>query len=350
MKIEATQISKDQPPYLIAEISANHNGSIQSALELIQQAKNSGASAVKLQTYTADTLTLNLSSPDFTISGGLWAGRSLHDLYSEAHTPWVWHEDLFNEARRIGITIFSSPFDSTAVELLEGLGAPAYKIASFEILDLELIRTVASTGKPLIMSTGLASLREIEEAYGAALDSGASEVALLHCLSSYPAPISEYKLGSIAKLAELFNCEVGLSDHTIGNDIAIASIALGATIVEKHFTLNTSGVGPDDSFSMDSQGLLQLRKSVDAVWESLGFDDFKIQPSELENIRFRRSLYFVRNLSVGEIITRDHVRSIRPGFGIPPKHISELLGKKSPSEAVAGERVTHEFLEMCRLD
>lgn len=345
MKIESREIDSTNPPYIIAEISANHNGSLETAINLIRAAKENGADAVKLQTYTADTLTLKSTKPDFLIKGGLWDGRSLHDLYQEAHTPWHWHADLFSEAKSEGITIFSSPFDATAVDLLENLNAPAYKIASFEIVDHELIRIAAQTGKPLIISTGLASLAEIEEAYDVATGNGAAEVALLHCLSAYPSPAREYKLGSIQKLKEIFNCEVGLSDHTIGNDIAIAATSIGATLLEKHFTWDTNGGGPDDSFSMDSTGLKSLRSSVDVAWQSLGFANFEIQPSESQNIRFRRSLYFVKDIEAGEIITGDHVRSIRPGFGIPPKHLNELIGKESPITAEAGDRVTADHLK-----
>ena len=344
MKIEKREIGQQSKPYIIAELSANHNGSIDRAISLIGAAKASGADAIKLQTYTADTLTIDSSKSDFVIKGGLWDKRTLYDLYQEAHTPWNWHKDLFLEAKSQDITIFSSPFDSTAVDLLENLGAPAYKIASFEIVDLELIKTVASTGKPLIISTGLANIDEIEEAFNTAKQAGAEEVALLHCLSSYPAPPSEYKLNSIQRLREVFGCEAGLSDHTVGNDIALASVALGATIIEKHFTQNTAGDGPDDSFSMDASGLEQLRKSVDIAWSAMGFDEFRIQESEKDNLRFRRSLYFVRDIAVGQVITDEDVRSIRPGYGIEPKHLASLIGRPSPDNYSAGDRVTHDFL------
>ena len=344
MKIENREIGQQARPYIIAELSANHHGSIDRALSLIGTAKASGADAIKLQTYTADTLTIDSSKPDFVIKGGLWDKRTLYDLYQEAHTPWHWHKELFLEAKSHDITIFSSPFDSTAVDLLENLGAPAYKIASFEIVDLELIKTVASTGKPLIISTGLANLNEIEEAFDTARQAGAEVVALLHCLSSYPAPPSEYKLNSIQRLRETFGCEAGLSDHTVGNDIAIASVALGATIIEKHFTQNTSGDGPDDSFSMDASDLVRLRQSVDTAWSSLGFDEFQVQESEKNNLRFRRSLYFVRDIVVGQIFTDKDVRSIRPGYGVEPKHLASLIGRPSPENYSAGDRVTQEDL------
>lgn len=348
MKIGNVAIGVDSPPYIIAEVSANHNGSIANAIRLIEQAKMCGASAVKLQTYTADTLTIESAEPDFLIQGGLWSGRTLYDLYREAGTPWEWHKELFQEAQRQGITIFSSPFDETAVQLLEDLNAPAYKVASFEITDLSLIKTVASTGKPVILSTGLANLREIEEAYTVARDSGASDIALLHCVSSYPAPTKEYKLGTIPALRELFPCEVGLSDHSLGNEVAIGAIALGASIIEKHFTLDVQGAGPDDSFSMNAQGLSDLRSSAMAIWEARGFDNFEIQPSEVKNVQFRRSLYIVRDIEVGEVLTRNHVRSIRPGYGVAPKYLNELVGKRSPEALKAGARVTQSFLEAVR--
>jgi pseudaminic acid synthase len=344
LKIDNREIGQHCRPYVIAELSANHNGSLDRAMTLIGEAKASGADAIKLQTYTADTLTIDSSKPDFIINGGLWDKRTLYDLYQEAHTPWHWHKDLFLEAKRTCITIFSSPFDPTAIDLLENLGAPAYKIASFEIVDLELIKIAASTGKPLIISTGLANLSEIEEAFSTAKEAGAKEIALLHCLSSYPAPPSEYKLNSIERLREIFGCEVGLSDHTVGNDIAIASVALGATIIEKHFTADTSGDGPDDSFSMDAAGLRALRESADTAWSALGFDDFKVQESERANLRFRRSLYFVRDVTEGQILTGEDIRSIRPGYGIPPKHLASLVGLPSPQNYSAGDRVTPEVL------
>ncbi|QKJ25931.1 pseudaminic acid synthase [Aquiluna borgnonia] len=345
MRIDGREIGVNKPPYLIAEISANHNGSLSRALDLIAAAKRNGASAVKLQTYTADTLTIQSAKSDFQINGGIWDGRTLYDLYQQAHTPWEWHQELFDAASEIGITIFSSPFDASAVELLERLNAPAYKIASFEIVDLELIRIAASTGKPLIISTGLASLEEITEAYDVAMESGAEDVALLHCLSSYPAPASEYKLNTIEKLRSIFDSQIGLSDHTVGNDVALAAISLGATIIEKHFTWDTTSGGPDDSFSMDPSGLKSLRESADRVWESLGFDNFAIQPSERDNIRFRRSLYFVKDVKRGEMLSRDHVRSIRPGYGVAPKFLKKIIGKNAPVAFYAGDPVTKEVLD-----
>lgn len=345
MIINGRKIGTAQKPYIIAEISANHNGSLERAKRIIRAAKESGADAVKLQTYTADTLTIDSDMPGFLIDGGLWDGRTLYELYDQAHTPWSWHGELFQTASDLDITIFSSPFDKSAIDLLEGLGAPAYKIASFEIVDLSLIAYAASTGKPLIISTGLASLSEIDEAVEVAKSQGCEELALLHCLSSYPAPSSEYKLHTIPALKARFNLEIGLSDHTVGNLVPAAAVALGATILEKHFTENTQGGGPDDIFSMDSNGLSDLRTAVDVTWSSLGFDDFARQVSEQDNLRFKRSLYFVKDLAKGDIITSEHVRSIRPGFGVHPKHLESILGKKISSSALRGMPLTPEILE-----
>jgi len=326
--IDKRSIGSGEKPYIIAEISANHNGSLDRAKRLVLAAKKSGADAVKLQTYTADTLTLKSTEPDFMITGGLWDGRSLYDLYEEAQTPWAWHEELFKAAQDAEITIFSSPFDRTAVDLLEALDAPAYKIASFEIIDHDLISYAARTGKPMIISTGLATLLEIEEAVEVAKSNGCGDLALLHCLSSYPAPPYEYKLHTIPELRKKFGLEIGLSDHTVGNVVSTAAVALGASIVEKHFTESTSGLGPDDSFSMDSRGLANLRTELDVTWASLGFDDYNRQESELSNLRFRRSLYFVKDLEVGDILVEGDVRSIRPGYGIAPKRLHDILGQK----------------------
>ena len=345
MIVDKRSIGTGEKPYIIAEISANHNGSLDRAKRLVLAAKQSGADAVKLQTYTADTLTLKSIEPDFMIKGGLWDGKSLHDLYEEAHTPWVWHEELFKTARDAEITIFSSPFDRTAVDLLEAMDAPAYKIASFEIIDHDLISYAARTGKPMIISTGLASLLEIEEAVEIAQSNGCGDLALLHCLSSYPAPPEEYKLHTIQKLRKEFGLEVGLSDHTVGNVVPTAAVALGASMVEKHFTESTSGAGPDDSFSMDSKGLVDLRTGLDVTWASLGFDDYNRQPSEISNLRFRRSLYFVKDLNAGDILVEGDVRSIRPGYGMAPKRLHDVLGQKMPLSVSRGTAVSQEIFD-----
>lgn len=327
IKIAGRQIGPGHPPYIIAELSANHNGNLDQALRIIDAAHQSGADAVKIQTYRPDTITLNSEAQDFQITDGLWAGRTLYDLYEWAHTPWDWHEALFLHAKTCGITIFSSPFDATAVDLLEELGAPAYKIASFEAVDLPLIRYVASKGKPMIISTGMADLNEITEAVEAARAGGCAELALLHCVSGYPAPASDYNLATLANMAAIYDVPVGLSDHTVDNATAIASVALGATIIEKHMTLDRSGSGPDDSFSIEPDVFAALCTSARTAWEAIGTVNYGRKSSEAANVKFRRSLYFVRDMQAGDIINPDCIRSVRPGYGLPPKHYNRLIGK-----------------------
>lgn len=325
--INGRKISAKHEPYVIAELSANHNGSLETAFTLLNVAKNSGASAVKLQTYTADTITLNCDSDEFRIKSGLWEGRTLYDLYQEAHMPWEWHKPLFDYARELEITIFSSPFDRTAVDLLEDLNAPAYKIASFEAVDLPLIKYVAATGKPMIISTGMADKEEIAEAIQAAYDGGCKELAILHCVSGYPAPAEDYNLRTIQDMASSFNIPVGLSDHTLDNTTAIASVVLGASIIEKHFTLDRNGGGPDDSFSLEPEGLKQLCVGAKTAWQALGQVDYGRKSSEQGNAQFRRSLYFVKDMKAGDVIDETCIRSVRPGFGLAPKFYDEILGK-----------------------
>jgi pseudaminic acid synthase len=325
--IDGRVIGAETCPYVIAEISANHNGNIERAVKLIEAAKNGGANAVKLQTYRPDTITLNCNSEDFRIRGGLWDGRTLYELYQEAHTPWEWHSTLFAHARQHGITIFSSPFDNSAVDLLEDLNAPAYKIASFEAVDIALIKYVASTGKPMIISTGLADADEIQDAIDAAREGGCKELALLHCVSGYPAPAADYNLHTIRDMIQRFGLVTGLSDHTLDNTTAITSVAMGASIIEKHFTLDRKGGGPDDSFSLQPAELAALCKDSKTAWEALGQVDYGRKPSEKNNVKFRRSLYFVRDLKAGDVITADAVRSVRPGFGLAPKLIDQIIGK-----------------------
>ncbi|WP_416545146.1 pseudaminic acid synthase [Limnohabitans sp. DCL3] len=329
--ISGRKIGAAYPPYIIAEMSANHNGKIQSALKIIEEAKRVGADAIKMQTYTPDTLTLKSSLPDFQITEGIWSGYTLYDLYKWAHTPWSWHKPLFEYARQLDITIFSSPFDKTAVDLLEDLNAPAYKIASFEVIDLELIRYVAKTGKPLIISTGMADAYEIQEAIDAAYSGGCKELAILHCVSGYPAPAGDYKLRTISDMISRFGLVTGLSDHTLDNATAIASVALGASIIEKHFTLDRSGGGPDDSFSLEPDDMKKLCRDSLTAWQALGPSgavDYSRSSSEQGNIKFRRSLYFIRKLSAGTVIGPDDVRCVRPGFGLPPKYLDKIIGKK----------------------
>lgn len=327
ISIAGRRIAIDEPPYVIAELSANHNGKLETALSIIKEAKAAGADAVKLQTYRPDTITLDCDSEEFRIHGGLWDGRTLYELYEEAHMPWEWHKPLFDYARQLGITIFSSPFDNTAVDLLEDLNAPAYKIASFEAVDLPLIKYVASTGKPMIISTGMADAEEIQEAIGAAREGGCKELAILHCVSGYPAPAADYNLRTIPDMIQRFGLVTGLSDHTLDNTIAITSVALGASIIEKHFTLNRNGGGPDDSFSLEPKELEALCCDSKTAWAAMGKVDYGRKSSEQGNVQFRRSLYFVKALRAGETISVDSVRSVRPGFGLPPKHLEHIIGR-----------------------
>ncbi len=325
--IAGRKIGTDEPPYVIAELSANHNGNFETAKKIVEEAKKAGADAIKLQTYTADTITLDCDSPDFKINGGLWDGRTLYELYQEAHMPWEWHAPLFDYARKLDITIFSSPFDNTAVDLLEGLNAPAYKIASFEAVDLPLIKYVASTGKPMIISTGMADAEEIAEAIEAAREGGCKELAILHCVSGYPAPAQDYNLRTIPDMIQRHGLVTGLSDHTLDNTTAITSIALGASIIEKHFTLDRSGGGPDDSFSLEPAELVALCRDTKTAWAALGKVDYGRKSSEQGNVQFRRSLYFVKDLKSGERITSESIRSVRPGFGLAPKKLGDLIGR-----------------------
>ncbi len=341
--IDGVSIGTEYPPYIIAEMSANHNGSLDNAKKIIEAAKNCGASAVKIQTYRPDTITIDCDTEDFRIHGGLWNGRTLFDLYKEAHMPWEWHKPLFEHAKALDLTIFSSPFDRTAIDLLEDLNAPAYKIASCEAIDLALIKYAASTKKPLIISTGMADDSEIYEAICAAHEGGCREIAILHCVSGYPAPPEDYNLRTIFDMHKKFRVVTGLSDHTISNTTAIASIATGASIIEKHFTLNKNGGGPDDSFSLDPEGLGELCKESFVAWKAMGKVDYSPKASELGSIQFRRSLYFVTNIKAGETITSSHIRSIRPGYGIAPKYLDQLIGKKLTKDADYGQPVKWEY-------
>jgi N-acetylneuraminate synthase len=345
INIAGRRIGLGEPPFIIAEMSANHNGNLDTALRIIEAAKKAGADAVKLQTYTPDTITLDSDAPEFHIRGGLWDGRTLYDLYREAHMPWDWHAPLFAHARKVGITIFSSPFDTTAVDLLEDMNAPAYKIASFEAVDLPLIKYVASTGKPMIISTGMADAEEIGEAIEAARAGGCHELAILHCVSGYPAPAADYNLATLPEMQRRFGLVTGLSDHTLDNTTAISSVALGASIIEKHFTLDRSGGGPDDSFSLEPGELAALCKDARTAWSALGKVDFGRKSSEQGNAQFRRSLYFVKDLKAGDLITEDAVRSVRPGFGLAPKHLDAVLGRRVKTDVNHGVAVTWNHIE-----
>lgn len=344
MLINNRKIGLKETPYIIAELSANHNGSKESARQLIEVAKNSGADAVKLQTYTADTITLDSSADDFVIKDGLWQGQTLYELYKQAYTPWEWHKELFDYASALDLTIFSSPFDSTAVDLLEDLNTPAYKIASFEAIDLPLIRYVAQTGKPMIISTGMADFAEIEESIETAREAGCRELAILHCVSGYPAPAEDYNLRTLIDMRERFDIPVGLSDHTLDNTTAIAAVALGACIVEKHFTLDRSRGGPDDSFSLEPNELTALCRDTKTAWQALGQVDYGLKSSEQGNVKFRRSLYFVKDMESGDIIDETCIRSVRPGYGLAPKYFDSIIGKRVEQSVFFGSAVTWEVV------
>jgi N-acetylneuraminate synthase len=327
IEIDGRKIGKNYPPYVIAELSANHNGNLEHALRIIDMAKSMGSDAIKLQTYTADTMTIDCNNEDFQIHGGLWDGYDLYELYKWAHTPFDWHKIMFDHARKIGITCFSTPFDETAVDLLEDLNTPAYKIASFEAIDLPLIRYVAQTKKPLIISTGMANLDEITEAVDTARDAGARDLILLHCISGYPAPIEQSNLLTIADLSKRFNVVTGLSDHTMGTTASVVGVALGASVIEKHVTLDRSHKGPDSEFSLEPDELKRLCREAKDAWRALGKVGYERKPVEDENIKFRRSIYVVKDIKAGEKITEDNIRRIRPGFGLLPKYFSQVIGE-----------------------
>ncbi len=336
IEIAGRKIGPDFPPYIIAELSANHNGDINRAYQIMEEAKKAGADAIKLQSYTHETITMDCDSEEFQIHGGLWDGKTLYELYKDAHMPWDWHKPLFDKAKELGITIFSSPFDFTAVDLLEELDAPAYKIASFEVIDLPLIKRVAQTGKPMIISTGMANEEEIAEAIKTAQENGCKELVVLHCVSGYPAPAEQYNLRTIADIAERFNVLSGLSDHTIDNATAVTSIALGACLIEKHVTMDRNGGGADDSFSLEPSELKELCADTKTAWQALGQVNYKRTEAEKGNVKFRRSLYVVNDIKKGELFTEEHVRSIRPGNGILPKYLDDVLGSHATEDISFG--------------
>ncbi|WP_429034315.1 pseudaminic acid synthase [Aeromonas veronii] len=345
MQIDLRPINQEQAPYVIAELSANHNGNLDRALAIMTAAKAAGASAVKLQTYRPGTITLKSDRPEFQIHGGLWDGHCLYDLYEWAHTPWEWHQALFAKGRELELTVFSSPFDFSAVDLLESLDCPAYKIASFELVDLPLIRYAAQTGKPLIMSTGMANEAEIAAAVEMALKHGNGQLALLHCVSGYPAPAAEYNLRTIPMLRQRFGIEVGLSDHTLGSATAIAATALGATLLEKHFTLARADGGPDCAFSMEPAELTELVASVNTAHAALGVADYQLTASEQGNRAFRRSLYLVKEMVAGEVLTAEHIKSVRPALGLPPADYDRLIGKRVNRSLSANQPLSWEWID-----
>ena len=344
ININNRKIGLNYSPYIVAELSANHNGDIQRAFDSILAAKEAGADAIKIQTYTADTMTIDCDREEFQITSGLWNGYSLYDLYKEAHTPYEWHKPLFDYAKKIDITIFSTPFDETAVDLLEGLDAPAYKIASFEMIDLPLVKYVAQTGKPMIISTGMANLEEIEEVVQVAKENGCQDLILLHCISSYPAPVEQSNLRTIPDLSEKFGVLSGLSDHTMGTIVATTSVALGACLIEKHFTLSRADKGPDSKFSLEPNELKQLCQDTKSAWKSLGVAGYKLKDSEKFGHKFRRSLYAVQNIKEGEEITKDNVKSIRPGLGLKPKYYKQILGKVAKYDIKFGTPLSFDII------
>ena len=327
VKIDNRPIGQDQPPFIIAEMSGNHNQSLERALEIVEAAAKTGAHALKIQTYTPDTMTLDLDEREFHISdpNSLWAGTSLYKLYGEAYTPWEWHKPIFDRARELGIIPFSTPFDDTAVDFLESLDVPCYKIASFENTDLPLIRRVAATGKPLIISTGMASIAELDDTVRAAREAGCKDLILLKCTSTYPATAQNTNILTIPHLREMFDCEVGLSDHTMGVGVSVGSVALGATVIEKHFTLNRADGGVDSSFSMEPAEMVQLVVETERAWQALGQVSYGATEAEKKSVQFRRSLYIVKDLKAGDVLTKENVRAIRPGFGLPAKYLEKVL-------------------------
>jgi pseudaminic acid synthase len=340
VEIDGRRIGPDEPPYIIAELSANHNGSLERALKTIDVAHQCGADAIKLQTYSADTMTIDCDAPEFMITGGLWDGYKLYDLYKWAETPYEWHEAMFEHARKRGITVFSTPFDETAVDLLESLNTPAYKIASFEIVDLPLIQYVAGTGKPMIMSTGMASEAEIEEAVTTARDAGCKDLVLLHCISSYPAPMDQANLRQMPELAHRFGTLPGLSDHTLGTTASVAAVALGACLIEKHFTLSRADKGPDSEFSLEPNELERLCTDTHDAWLAMGNAGFERQEAEAGSKVFRRSIYFVRDLPAGAVVQREDIRRIRPGMGLAPKYFDKLIGRRLKLAVTRGTAVS----------
>lgn len=337
--IAGRMLGPGYPPYVIAEMSGNHNGSLERAKELVHIAKLAGADAVKLQTYTADTITIRSSRPEFTVQEGLWKGRQLYDLYEEAHTPWSWHEELFALARNIGITIFSSPFDHTAVDLLESLEAPAFKIASAEIVDFGLMEYVASKGKPVIVSTGMATDAEIREAVSVLRTNGARELVVLHCNSGYPTPIEDLNLARIPYLQECLGTLVGLSDHSMGELSASVATALGCSVFEKHFTTDRNDGGVDGAFSLDRNELRKYCDTTRSAFAALGSPSTEVSSSEAGTRQFRRSLYFVKELKAGDVITATHIRSIRPANGLHTRHLDDLIGKRAAVDIAEGTPV-----------
>jgi len=346
LQIAGRPIGRSYEPFVVAEMSGNHNQSLKRALEIVEAAAWAGCHALKIQTYTADTMTLDLSNGDFVISdpGSLWKGNSLYNLYREAHTPWEWHAPIFKRARELGLVVFSTPFDESAVDFLEDLDTPCYKIASFENADIPLIRKVASTGKPLIVSTGMATLTDLDETVRTAREHGCQDIVLLKCTSTYPASPENTNILTIPHIRDLFDCQVGLSDHTSGIGVAVASVALGATVIEKHFTLSRKDGGVDAAFSLEPKEIQALVEETKRAWQALGRITYGPTASEKPYTLFRRSLYVARDMKNGEALTRENLRAIRPGRGLPPKYLDDLLGKRVNQDVKRGTPMSWELV------
>lgn len=347
IRIADRLVGCDQTPFIIVEMSGNHNQSLERALEIVEAAAKTGAQALKIQTYTPDTMTIDLDEREFHISdpNSLWAGASLHKLYGKAYTPWEWHKPIFDRARELGMIPFSTPFDGTAVDFLESLDVPCYKIASFENTDLPLIRRVAVTGKPLIISTGMATVAELDETVRAARESGCKDLILLKCTSTYPASPENTNILTIPHLRGLFDCEVGLSDHTMGVGVAVAGVALGATVIEKHFTINRADGGVDSVFSMEPTEMALLVVETKRAWQALGRVSYGSTEEEKKSLQFRRSLYVVKDLKSGDVLTEENVRAIRPGLGLPPKYLEQVLGRRVGKDVKRGTALGWELMK-----
>ncbi|MCY8054855.1 pseudaminic acid synthase [Bacillus inaquosorum] len=338
INIEGRKIGPHHPPFIIAEMSGNHNQSLERAFNIIEEAAKAGAHALKIQTYTADTMTLNMNTKDFKIEdeNSLWSGRTLYTLYQQAYTPWEWHKPIFDKCRELGMIPLSTPFDESSVDFLEDLGVPIYKIASFENTDIPLIKKVAATGKPIIISTGMATVAEIDESIRAAKEAGCKEFILLKCTSTYPASPENTNISTIPHMKELFNCQVGLSDHTMGTGVAVASVALGATVIEKHFTLSRADGGVDSAFSLEPSELKELVVETERAWQALGQITYGPTDEEKASLKFRRSIYVKKDIKAGEIFTKDNIKVVRPGYGLEPKFYDVIIGRTAKKHIAAG--------------